>query len=117
MCKLPPTVPVTTKHVVVLHFAGEPGESAALTGKDVTASVQVVSPAGNAILAHSATGKFAASIWPEMPSGLDITVELPLRITEYGTHEIIVSDQTAAENSTMEGRTNLYLMEPPKMNT
>jgi hypothetical protein len=106
-----PTVPVSTKRVVVMHFVGEPGESAGLAGRDVTVTVRVVSPSGDAILAHSGTGKFVAPKWPELPSGLDIAVELPLRITEYGVHDIVVSAQ-ANDATTMEGRTRLYVMEP-----
>lgn len=110
-----PTVPVSTKRVVIMHFVGEPGESAGLAGRDVTVTVRVVSPSGDAILAHSVTGKFAAPTWPELPSGLDIAAELQLRITEYGTHDIVVSAQTDADNP-MEGRTRLYVMEPPQTN-
>jgi hypothetical protein len=106
-----PTVPVSTKRVVVMHFVGEPGESAGLADRDITVTVRVVSPSGDAILAHSATGKFIAPTWPELPSGLDITVELPLRITEYGVHDIVVSAQ-ASDATTMEGRTRLYVMKP-----
>jgi hypothetical protein len=110
-----PAVPVQTKRVVVTHFVGEQGESAALAGKDLTVSARVVSPSGDAILAHSATGKFVAPIWPDLPSGLDIAVELQLRLTEYGTHDIVISAQ-ADVGTTMEGRTQLYVVEPPKMN-
>jgi hypothetical protein len=106
-----PAVPVSTKRVVVMHFVGEPGESAELAGQDITVTVRVVSPSDEAILAHSVTGKFVAPIWPELPSGLDIAAELPLRITEYGVHDIIVSAQ-ANGTTPMEGRTRLYVMEP-----
>jgi len=108
-----PTVPVSTKRVVIMHFAGDVGESAGLAGKDVTVSIRVLSPSGDPILAHSATGKFQAPTWPELPSGLDIAVEMPLRITEYGAYDIAVTAQ-ADDEVTMEGRTHLYVMESLK---
>ncbi len=107
-----PSVPVTTKRVVIAHFVGEPGESAHLAGRDVTVTARVLSPSGDAVLAHSATGKFVAPAWPELPSALDIAIELPLRITEYGAHNIVVSAQ-ADDGAVMEGRIQLYVMEPP----
>lgn len=107
-----PSVPVPTKRVVIAHFVGEPGESAHLAGRDVTVTARVLSPSGDAVLAHSATGKFVAPAWPELPSGLDIVIELPLRITEYGPHDIVVSAQ-ADDGAVMEGRIQLYVMEPP----
>ncbi|HUY44800.1 MAG TPA: hypothetical protein VMV92_03610 [Streptosporangiaceae bacterium] len=107
-----PSVPVSTKRVVIAHFVGEPGDSAHLAGRDVTVTARVLSPSGDAVLAHSATGKFVAPAWPELPSGLDIAVELPLRITEYGAHDIVISAQ-ADDGTVMEGRIQLYVMEPP----
>jgi hypothetical protein len=108
-----PAVPVATKRVVIMHFVGETGESVALAGQDVTVSVRVLSPSGDPILVHSATGKFMAPTWPELPSALDIAVEMQLRITEYGAYEIAVKAE-ANEEATMEGRTQLYVMEPPR---
>lgn len=107
-----PSVPVQTKRVVIAHFVGEPGESAHLVGQDVTVTARVLSPSGDAVLAQSVTGKFGAPIWPELPSGLDIAIELPLRITEYGAHDIVVSAQ-ADGGAAMEGRTQLHVMAPP----
>lgn len=107
-----PTVPVTTKRVVLTHFVGEPGEAADLAGKDLSVSVRVMSPSGNPILANTATSKFNLPVWPELPSGLDIAIELQLRVNEYGTHEIAVTAQ--ADNETMlEAHTYLYVMQPP----
>lgn len=106
-----PTVPASTKRVVIVHFVGEPGESAELAGRDVTVTVRVISPSGDTILAHSVTGKFAPPTWPELPSGLDIAVELPLRIAEHGAHDIVVLAE-ANDATTMEGRTRLYVVEP-----
>jgi hypothetical protein len=107
-----PSVPLPTKRVVIAHFVGEPGESAHLAGQDVTVTARVLSPSGDAVLVHSATAKFGAPIWPELPSALDIAIELPLRITEYGAHDIVVSAQ-ADDGAVMEGRIQLYVMEPP----
>ena len=106
------SVPVPTKRVVIAHFVGEPGESAHIAGQDVTITARVLSPSGEAILANSSTGKFVAPVWPELPSGLDIAIELPLRITEYGAHDIVVSAQ-ADDGAVMEGRIQLYVMELP----
>jgi hypothetical protein len=107
-----PSVPVSTKRVVIAHFVGEPGESAHLAGRNVTVTARVLSPSGDAVFAQSATGKFVAPTWPELPSGLDIAIELALRITEYGAHDIVLSAQ-ADDGAAMEGRTQLYVMEPP----
>lgn len=107
-----PSVPASTKRVVVAHFSGEPGESEHLAGQELTVSARVVGPSGDAILAHSATGKFGAPIYPELPSGLDIMIELPLRVTEFGEHEIVVIAQ-AENGASMEGHIQLYVMTPP----
>jgi len=111
-----PTLPVSTKRVVIMHFVGEAGEAAELDGRDITVSVRVLSPTGDPILAHSANGRFQAPTWPELPSGLDIVVEMPLRITEYGVHDIAVTAQ-ANDKITLEGRTQLYVMESPVPNS
>jgi hypothetical protein len=110
-----PAVPVTTKRVVIMHFVGEIGESAALDGRDITVSVRVLSPSGDPILANSANGRFQAPTWPGLPSGLDIAIEMSLRITEYGIHNIAVTAQ-ADDETTLEGRTQLYVMEPSRPN-
>jgi hypothetical protein len=110
-----PTVPVSTKRAVIMHFAGEAGESAALAGRDVTVSIRVLSPSGDPILALSAGAKFQAPTWPGLPSGLDILVEVPLRITEYGAHDIAVTAQ-ADDETTLEGRTQLYVMDSSQPN-
>jgi hypothetical protein len=107
-----PTVPVTTKRVVLTHFVGEAKEAVDLAGKDLSVSVQVMSPSGKPILANTATSKFNMPVWPELPTGLDIAIELQLRVTEYGTHEITVTAQTDNE-ATMEAHTYLYVMQPP----
>lgn len=107
-----PNIPVATKRVVVAHFVGEPREAADLAGKDLSVSVKVTSPSGKPILVSSATSKFNVPAWPELPNGLDIALELQLRLNEYGTHEVVVTAQTD-EKSTMEGRTYLYVMQPP----
>jgi hypothetical protein len=106
------SVPVSTKRVVIAHFVGEPGESAHIAGRDITVSARVLSPSGDAILVHSVTGKFIAPAWPELPSALDIVIDLSFRITEYGAHDIVVSAQ-AEDEAVMEGRIQLYVMEPP----
>jgi hypothetical protein len=106
------SVPVPAKRVVIAHFVGEPGESADIAGRDVTISARVLSPSGDAILVNSATGRFVASAWPELPSGLDIVTDLSFRITKYGAHDIVVSAQ-ADDGAVMEGRIQLYVMEPP----
>jgi hypothetical protein len=110
-----PTVPVSTKRAVIMHFGGETGESAALAGRDVTVSVRVLSPSGDPILVLSASAKFQAPTWPGLPSGLDILVEVPLRITEYGAHDIAVTAQ-ADDETTLEGRTQLYVMNSSQPN-
>jgi hypothetical protein len=107
-----PSVPVSTKRVVIAHFVGDPGESAHLAGQDVTVAARVLSPSGAPVFAQSATGKFGAPAWAELPSALDLAMELPLRITEYGAHDIVVSAQTDG-GAAMEGRIQLYVMEPP----
>jgi len=107
-----PSIPASTKRVVIAHFIGEPGESADLAGQDITIDARVLSPSGNVALANSATGKFGSPTWPELPSAMDIMIELQLRITEYGAHDVVVSAQ-AESGAVMEGRIQLHVMEPP----
>jgi hypothetical protein len=107
-----PSVPVPAKRVVIAHFVGEPGESAHLAGQNITVAARVLSPSGDAILVQSVTGKFIPPAWPQLPSGLDIVIDLSFRITEYGAHDIVVSAQ-ADDGTVMEGRIQLYVMEPP----
>lgn len=106
-----PVLPTTTKRAVIAHFLGHEAESHALADKDVTVSAQVLSPSGDVIFAATGGGKFPTSPWPDLPAGLDIAVELQLRITEYGRYEVRVSAQ-APEVPKMEGHTYLYACQP-----
>src|SRR5215469_15336594 len=63
------SLPATTKRVILAHFAGEVEETAGLAGKEVTVSVQVLSPSGEAVFATSAGGKFPPPTYSDLPSG------------------------------------------------
>jgi hypothetical protein len=107
-----PVLPATTKRVIMAHFVGDDAESHALIGKDVTVSAQVLGPSGDVIFAATAGGKFPTPPWPDLPTGLDIAVELQLRIIEYGRYEVRVSAQAPGAPK-MEGHTYVYARQPP----
>ena len=106
-----PALPTTTKRVIMAHFVGDDADSHALAGKDVTVSAQVLGPSGDVIFAATGGGKFPTPPWPGLPAGLDIAVELQLRITEYGRYDIRVSAQ-APDAPKMDGHTFLYVSQP-----
>jgi hypothetical protein len=107
-----PTLPVSTRRVIVAHFVGDPAENSELEGRDIAVSAQVVSPSGKTIFANTNSGKFVAPPWPDLPVGFDVAVVLELRIAEYGPHDVQVSAQTG-DLEPIEGHTYLYVMEPP----
>jgi hypothetical protein len=106
------TLPATTKRVILAHFVGGAEETAGFAGKEVTATVQVISPSGEAVFAASAGGRFPTPTYVDLPSGLDIAMELPLRVLEYGTYDVRVSAQTDDEQK-MQGQTQFYVKLPP----
>ena len=91
---------------------GNPPHTGELVDKDLTVTARVLAPSGEAIFANNATGRFGRPAWPDLPAGLDIGVEIQLRATEFGTHEIVISAQSD-DGATMEGRTQFYVMELP----
>jgi hypothetical protein len=106
-------VPAVTKRVVLAHFTAESEETAGLVGKEVTITLRVTSPSGDAIFAHSASAKLATPAWPTLPSGFDVALEAQLRVTEFGKHEVELSARTE-DGPALEARSHLYVVEPPK---
>jgi len=104
-------LPTTSKRVILAHFVSREDERADLVDAEVTVAVQAVAPSGAVVFAHTAGGRFPPPTWPDLPRGLDVAVELQLRLTEYGRHEIRVSASAAGQN--MSGRTNLWVKQPP----
>src|SRR6266498_1458928 len=106
------TLPTTTKRGFLAHFVLDSSETEDLAALEITVSVQVVDPSGEIIIGTSVPAKLpGASPWPDLPVGVDVVVELPLRIREYGTHEIRISTQTPGSEK-LQGSQYLYVREP-----
>jgi hypothetical protein len=97
--------------VILAHFVSREDEPADLVDAEVTVAVQAGAPSGAIVFAHTTGGRFPPPTWPDLPRGLDVAVELQLRLTEYGRHEIRVSASAAGQN--MSGRTSLWVKQPP----
>jgi hypothetical protein len=104
-------LPITTKRGILAHFVAESAESNDLSDREFTVSSQVIGPSNEIVLATSLPGKFPRPAWPDLPTGLDIVFEFPLRIAEYGTYEIRISTRPT-EGSEIQGCTYLHVREP-----
>lgn len=104
-------LPTLSKRAILAHFVGREDERAELVDGEVTVTVQAVGPSGAIVVAQTVGGRFPPPTWPDLPRGLDVTVELQLRLTEYGRHEIRISASTADQK--MSGHTSLWVMQPP----
>jgi hypothetical protein len=104
-------LPAPAKRVILAHFVSTDADQHDLDNAEVTVTAQAVSPSGAIVFAHTAGGRFPPPTWPDLPRGLDVAVELQLRLTEYGRHEIRVS--AVAANREMSGSTYLFVKEPP----
>ncbi|MDQ2873817.1 MAG: hypothetical protein M3Y33_02950 [Actinomycetota bacterium] len=106
-------VPAVTKRVVLAHFTAESEESAGLIGKEITITLRVTGPSGEAIFAHGANARLATPAWPALPSGFDVALEAQLRVTEFGKHEVELSAHTEG-GPALKAQSYLYVVEPPK---
>jgi hypothetical protein len=106
-----PSLPVTTKRAILAHFVVEGEEAHTLADQEITVSSQVIGPSNETVLASSLPGRFPRPAWPDLPVGLDIIFEFPLRITEYGTYEIRVSTR-AISGDEIRGHINLHVRQP-----
>lgn len=104
-------LPAITKRGVLAHFVADAAEAARLTGKEITLSAQVIDPSGEVIMAATVGGAFPPQPLPDLPGGLDINTEFPLRINSYGIYEIRISTRPP-EGDEITGSTYLHVREP-----
>lgn len=104
------SLPATTKRGVMAHFVDESGT---LAGQEVEVTLTIYAPSGAPILAHTAPARMnETSPWPELPSGMDVFLEVPLRLSDYGAYEVALSVKQP-KGEPVEGRVSFYVREPP----
>lgn len=105
-----PVLPITTKRGVMAHFVDVKSE---LAGQELEVTLTVSDAAGNAILAQTAPARMnSVQQWPDLPNGLDIFLEVPLRLPRHGAYEIALSVRLP-EGESVTGRVPFYVREPP----
>lgn len=104
-----PTLPATTKRGVIAHFSTD--EELAI-GKEIEVSVSVTDPAGNPVVVITAPVQpNPIPRWPGVPAGVDIFLEIPLRLATYGEYEVTLS-LTSPGGEKVTGNVPLYVAEP-----
>lgn len=107
-----PGLPADTKRGVIAHFSTD-GELA--VGDEIEVSVSVTDPAGNPVMAMTAPARpNPTPHWPGVPGGVDIFLEIPLRLAAYGKYEVTLS-LTPPGGEKVTGHVPLYVAEPPLM--
>ena|SRR5215831_69974 len=104
-------LPAVTKRAVLVHFVADPAEADELSGKEIELSAQVVDPSGHTIVAATVPGVFPPRLWTDLPGGLDISTEIPIRVTSYGTYELRISARAPGQPD-VSATTYLYVREP-----
>lgn len=105
-----PSLPTTTKRGVLAHFSDSSGT---LAGQELDVTISVNDPNGKPLITQTAPARMTPELqWPELPTGLDIYLEIPLRLSEYGSYEISLSlKQPGADPIT--GVVPFYVKKPP----
>jgi hypothetical protein len=106
-----PSLPTTTKRGVLAHFSSDSNDT--LIGPELDVTISVNDPNGRPLITQTAPARMNTERqWPELPVGLDIYLELPLRLSEYGSYEISLSlKQPGADPIT--GVAPFYVKKPP----
>jgi hypothetical protein len=105
-----PSLPITTKRGVLAHFVDS---SAELAGQELDVTLSVTDSAGKTLLTQTAPARMNATPpWPDLPSGVDVFLEIPLRLSEYGSYEISLSLKPPSGDPII-GRVPFYVKEPP----
>jgi hypothetical protein len=105
-----PSLPITTKRAVIAHFVDSNG---GLAGQELEVTLTVTDPSGKTLLTQTAPARTNANPpWPELPSGLDVVLEIPLRLSEHGSYEISLSLKPPSGEPVI-GHVPLYVKETP----
>lgn len=103
--------PVTTKRGIMAHIAND-GETS-LYGKELEVRVTVCDPEDKPIWVQTSPARMnPAPPWPGLPGGVDVFVEIPLHLSEYGTYKITLSVKPP-EGDTVTGTVSFYVKESP----
>jgi len=107
-----PTLPTTTKRGVLAHFSDS---SDSLAGQELDVTIAVSDPDSQPLITQTAPARMNAELqWPDLPKGLDIYLEIPLRLSKYGSYEISLSvKQPNTEPIT--GVVPFYVKMPPAL--
>ena len=103
-----PSLPATTKRGVFAHFVDSSGS---IAGQELEVTLTVTDPGGKTILTQTAPARMNANPpWPELAKGIDVFLEIPLRLSEYGAYEISLSLKLP-DGETIVGRVRFYVKE------
>jgi hypothetical protein len=106
-----PSLPITTKRGVLAHFVDSNGTVAG--GRELEVTLTVTDPSGKTLLTQTAPVRTNADRpWPELPSGVDVVLEIPLRLSEYGSYEISLSLKPPS-GEPIRGHVPFYVKEAP----
>ena len=84
-----PHLPTTTKRGIMAHFVDSPSD---LADRELEVSISVTNPSGKPMLATTVPARMSpVPQWPDVQPGIDIFLEIPLRVSEYGAYEISLS--------------------------
>jgi hypothetical protein len=105
-----PTLPTTTKRGVIAHFSSD---SHVEIDREFEVSLNVADPAGDLIVAMTSPAKFSPiQKWPGVPEGIDIFLEIPLRLATPGEYRVSLSLTPPGEER-ITGHVPLYVIQGP----
>jgi hypothetical protein len=103
-----PSLPITTKRGVLARFIDDSGT---LAGQELEVTLTINDPAGRALLTQTAPARMVERpAWPELPSGVDVFLEIPLRLSDYGSYEVSLSLKPPNEDPVV-GQVSFYVKE------
>jgi hypothetical protein len=105
-----PVLPTTTKRGVIAHFVDAGAE---LGTQELEVTLTVSDPGGRPLLANTVPARMnPVPEWPGIPPGLDIFLEIPLRLSEYGAYEVTLSLRFKEQGS-VSGSVPFYVQNAP----
>lgn len=105
-----PSLPTTTKRGVMAHFIDARPD---IAGQELEVTITVSDPSGKPILANTVPARMSpVPQWPGIPPGIDIFLEIPLRVSEHGAYEIALSLKLP-EGEPITGRIPFYVQGAP----
>lgn len=77
-------LPVTAKRAAVMLITGDSADF--VLGRPIKFSISVLTPSGSNIAENRGVTQIAPTLYPELPSGLNIAAEIAFTVSEYGKH-------------------------------